>query len=60
MICDKCKKPIRQDYPGYYKVDVNGVNFKQEFKGEYYFHHWCWDKVWEDFVKENARNQKEN
>jgi len=63
MICDKCKKPIRQDCPGYYRVIVTGVNFKTDFKGEYYFHHWCWDWVWEQFVKVKSifkKKRKEN
>jgi len=59
MICDKCKLPIRQDYPGYYEVSVDGVNFKFPFHGAYYFHHQCWDWVWEEFVS-NKSNDKLN
>jgi len=60
MICDKCKKPIKQDYPGYYEVVVNGKNFSQPFSGAYYFHYDCWDSVWLEFVKgESISNEVE-
>lgn len=60
MICDLCKKPIRQDYPGFYRVDVTGINFKFPFKGEYYFHQPCWDWVWEQFVENKSKEEKKN
>jgi len=47
LICDRCKKPIKQT-ASYYQATVETVNVpvSESFQGKYFFHTWCWMDLW--------------
>jgi len=54
LICDKCKKPIRQTAV-YYQATVEAINVppSQSFRGRYFFHTECWMEIWQKEIAEH-------
>jgi len=53
LICDKCKKPIKQTAI-YYRAIIETVNVppSESFQGKYFFHTSCWMEIWKKEIAE--------